>query len=699
MEIDSYQQCPCQSGKKIKFCCGKDLVSDLNTVLSKEQAGQSIAALEHLDRAIKKAGPRECLLTIQTHILIAHGEIEKAKQSNSLLLQHHPNHITGMQHQALIELADGNLLAAVEALQDTMDAIPGNELPISLANAFRAVGVGLLNDGDLIAGRAHLQFASNLKGGEDRDLGMTLLNTFRHPSLSILMKRDFVLAQPPAEETEWHKKYINVHRALDRGQFRKALKFLRKIDEAFPNQPMVVEGIAIVSAYLGRRDDLPNQFRRVSELDELSHWQKIEAESLAQALDPEPQVPGVDLLRITFEIDDASAASEAATSSDRFLAQPPVEADPFGEGPAPKHIFSVLDRPMVADLADLTIDNVSNPIGEISLFGKQTDRAARLELITADDEVLSTTLDLVQQTFGDCSPKETNRATVGTRSDLDRALRVDWHLPRGATRADYDALVQKHVPTMFDNWCQLPFRCLGGRTVRDCASDESLQIKVHSLLAQLEQGFQSIPGGPASLQSCLKELGVEMPAKIDASTVEGVETLSPFCQQRIDLATLTDEQLMMVHQMSITLGNAPTIEPTVDEMLRRDNNELMPRELLYSMKAQVTQDDDTAFEFLTKAKDAAQAEGKPIGIYLVYEFEMRLQRGMTEKLPAMLQTIRSKHLQEPDVEAELAQTLHRFGLLDEQQLFAAPGSPAPEMAAAAEPAAAAKEPSKLWLPD
>ena len=108
MEIDSYQQCPCQSGKKIKFCCGKDLVSDLNVVLSKERAGQSIAALEHLDRTIEKVGPRECLLTIQTHVLISHGELEKAKQSNEVLLSNHPNHITGMQQSALLALAEGD---------------------------------------------------------------------------------------------------------------------------------------------------------------------------------------------------------------------------------------------------------------------------------------------------------------------------------------------------------------------------------------------------------------------------------------------------------------------------------------------------------------------------------------------------------------------------------------------------------------
>jgi len=43
---------------------------------------------------------------------------------------------------------------------------------------------------------------------------------------------------------------------MDRGQFRKALKFLGKIDEAFPDQPLVVRATAIVNGYLGRVGDL-----------------------------------------------------------------------------------------------------------------------------------------------------------------------------------------------------------------------------------------------------------------------------------------------------------------------------------------------------------------------------------------------------------------------------------------------------------
>ena len=33
MAVDPYRQCPCGSGKKMKFCCSKDILSDLDQVL------------------------------------------------------------------------------------------------------------------------------------------------------------------------------------------------------------------------------------------------------------------------------------------------------------------------------------------------------------------------------------------------------------------------------------------------------------------------------------------------------------------------------------------------------------------------------------------------------------------------------------------------------------------------------------------
>ena len=50
MDIDIYKACPCQSGKKIKFCCSKDILPDLNQVLTLHHGKQSTAAIDMIQK-------------------------------------------------------------------------------------------------------------------------------------------------------------------------------------------------------------------------------------------------------------------------------------------------------------------------------------------------------------------------------------------------------------------------------------------------------------------------------------------------------------------------------------------------------------------------------------------------------------------------------------------------------------------------
>ena len=144
MDIDIYKPCPCNSGKKIKFCCAKDIVADLNQILSKSAAKQSTAAIDLIDNVVERVGQRDCLSIIKTHILLSNDEIEKADQANIAFLKTSPKHPIGLQHRALVKVGQHKVEEAVMQLQKAMNAIPGNEIPVSFANAFRTIGAGLM---------------------------------------------------------------------------------------------------------------------------------------------------------------------------------------------------------------------------------------------------------------------------------------------------------------------------------------------------------------------------------------------------------------------------------------------------------------------------------------------------------------------------------------------------------------------------
>ena len=486
MDIDVYQQCPCHVDKKIKFCCGKDILGDLNQVLAKNKSGQSQAALDQLDRAIKNLGPKDCLLTIKTHILITAGEIELAKETNSLFLSTNPDHSTGLHHRALILLAEGKMDESVEALQDAMDSIKGNEIPISLSNAFRMVGLGLYAQGKLIAARAHLVYASALKNDQDPELQQILHEIVSAPSTPLILKQDFAIGKAPAQ-VEWESKFVNVGRAMDRGQFRKALKFLGKIDGNFPDQPIVVRAIAIVNGYLGRIDEMVAGLRRFSYLEATKMIQAVEAEAIAQLFDGKSLSAVVPVERVTFELSETEKVSELALSNKRMSSSGKIDSDPFEEGPPPRHAFVILDRDRVSSADDLTLENVPSVISELLIYGKQTDRPARFECITAKDDRYDALKKLIDENFGEFVVGEPKSASIGESTAMSELLEWRWHLPEGVTRTQHAQMVKDQRETVIlDKWTQLPFVVLEDQSPEEASKDPALEVPLRALILMLE---------------------------------------------------------------------------------------------------------------------------------------------------------------------------------------------------------------------
>ncbi len=688
MEIDIYQQCPCHAEKKIKFCCGKDVIGDLNEVLAKNRSGQSTAALDQLERVMKKSGPKDCLLTIQTHILISQGEIEKARESNELFLKTNPKHSTGLHHRALILLAEGETDQAVESLQDAMDAITGNEIPISLANAFRMVGIGLFSQGKTIAARAHLKYASALKGDSDPELGRMLHESLASPSTPLVLKQDFPLAPTPPN-VEWEKRYVNTFRALDRGQFRKALKFLKKIDSEFPDQPIVVRGIAVVNSYLGRLEDMVAAWRRYSRLSALSKLEAAEAEAIAQMFDDEPLAAPISIERVTFEISETDLVSELALSNSRFAVSDPIPSDPFEEGPAPRWNFLVLDRNKVSSAEDLTLDNVPNVIGEILIYGKQTDRPARIEAITARDHRYEQVKDFVKATFEGAIQGEPGSQAIGESNAMSELLEWRWHLPDGVTRTQHNEMVKAHRDYLLvEEWPKLVFHVLNDQSPAEAAKDPELEIPLRALILMLENATQG--------QVFNEELGARIRSKLGLSEYERVTPeenqliSSPILQQHLNFGALSEQQLMMVQHESMAVGNMRALKQVVAEALVRPEMNSMPRDVCFSMMAHFTDEDQEALGFLEQAKAEATKAGRPVGVYFVQEFEFRLMRGLTEKISELLQTIQLNYLNEPEVEYQLVRVLDRFGIGPDR---------GPIRGGTPQPAQAEANAGTLWTPE
>jgi len=699
MSIDIYQQCPCHEEKKIKFCCGKGVVDDLNQALSKHYSGQSQAALEQLERAIESMGDKDCLTTLKTFVQIAVQDIDGAEATNNAFMERCPEHPTGLQHRALIEVMRGETAQATLTLQDAMDGITGSELPVSLARPFESIGMAFVASKNIYAARAHLSFALFLKG-EDPQLSYLLRELYNPSGGSLFLKANHQLDEPE-KGAEWEKQFTNVHRAIGRGQFRRGLGMLLQLSEQYPETPAITKGIAVLTSMFAPLDAQLAAWRNVASMSSTSEQDAIEfhglAESIAQISDA--KLGHIPVNRCAWEIEDFESVKESCISSDLLvpMEQPPGQ-DPFNEGPAPRAGYLVLDKPKMTSAETVTLDSVPFALGELLLYGKQTDRSARVELVCVENGQYSQALELAAKAAGvSGDPKVTAFESVNAEND---AITWNWKLHEEITREQHEALLVEMKKVALDRWLNVKHDFAGGKSVREAAADVSLLNWVQAKMANLEQTANGEAFSTETISEVRKELGV---TALEPLVPAADESLTPMQMCWIDAAKIDDDQLVAYFEIATIMQNFLALRKLTPEVLKREHIEGARRDICHVTMARFAKSHDEALEHFSQSRAEAAKLGMPVGVLLVAEFEYRLRNGLQDKLDSLLQTIESRHMDEPGVESELGRLFQSLGI----QPGAIPGDPqqqaeqAVAQTAASESgdAASSETSSGLWIPD
>ena len=695
MSIDIYQQCPCHEEKKIKFCCGKAVVEDLNDALAKHHSGQSQAALEQLDRAMETIGPKDCLTTFKTFVQIGIQDIDGAEATNEAFLERCADHPTGLQHRCLIQIMRGEVDQAALTLQDAMDAIKGTELPVSLSRAFESMGMALVAKKNVLAARAHLSFALFLKGNDQR-LARLLQELYNPSGATLFLKANHQL-DPPVEGVEWEKSFTNVHRAVARGQFRRALGMLLPLSEQYPDQPQITKGIAVVTSMFAPLDAQIASWRNVASMSSTLDRDAIEYHGLASSIAAMAGSEGfIPVNRCSWEVDDFEGIKETCISSEAAIPMEPTpDHDPFNEGPAPRAGFLVLDKPRLRSAEDMTLENVPFSHGEVLLYGKQTDRSARVELVCVGNDRFDGAVESLTKLLGlSGEPKTVAFDKVNRESD---AITWNWSLHEDTTREQHKELLGEMKKVALQRWLDLKHDFLDGKTIRDVAKDDEHAHWVQAKLLDLEQTAGGEAFSSEMIDAARKEIGAP-PLELLAPAED--EVLTPMQMCRVDAGKLSDEQLMGYFEIATITTNFSSLKELTPELLKRDHIEGARRDICHINMARFSESHDEALEHFSQSRAEAAKMGAPVGILLVAEFEYRLRNGLEDKLDSLLQTIESRHMNEPGVEQELGRLFQSLGI----QPGAMPpgggeGEPV-EPATAEGPGDGGKETSSgLWIPD
>ncbi len=91
-------------------------------------------------------------------------------------------------------------------------------------------------------------------------------------------------------------------------------------------------------------------------------------------------------------------------------------------------MYSLLDRPLPASGIEIAIDKIPQQLGQLLLFGKQTDRSARLELALFRPE-LPAAKRALNEILGDDIAVTSSEVVIGHLGEIEHALSWHWRLP------------------------------------------------------------------------------------------------------------------------------------------------------------------------------------------------------------------------------------------------------------------------------
>jgi len=688
MAVDPYAPCPCGSGKKLKFCCS-DLAPEIEKISKLVSSEQPHAALKHVEHLLAKEPNRPSLVDIRAMLELSLNELAAAEKTIAHFLAIAPENAAAHGQGAILAAARGQTDDAVAKLQDALERTD-NSMPQRVFEAIGEVGHALLLDGDFVAARAHLLlYAGVAPEGDDRAIEL-LLRLNLQGGLPLLLRDNLVLAEPPTKfATATKAAFEEANRLARRGLWRRAeAEFAKLLNEINP-EPAVVYNLALVRGWLGddaRFAEGLHQYARLHvPLDDA-----VEAEALAQLVDPRLDEPKLASVRVTYPLVNEDAAAERL-ASDKRIERYELDPETLDEDEAmrPRSTYLLLDRTIPPSGAELKLDDAPNVLAFLSVYGKRTDREARLEVTTDRGEHFDLVKRLIAEILGDAAGPDQETEVVAEKSASEEALSWRWRLPDDTPpELRRRLLSQRRRKAILEDWTAAPRAALGGLSPREAAARPEMRIALLASVQIIEQAAVD-PGERALFQQLRDQLGLPRTETIDPANVDW-DRLPLTRIPRLDLAQAPADRLMQLFNRAAMSGAGVATLALAEEIVSRDTLDAgvgpVYRQLIRSEP-----DPDRALEWTARAKEWAAKAKQPGGEWALLELEVQIERGDPMGVQTALNDIQANYLNEPGIADATYRLLYTAGLLAPLGAQAGAPGPAPLDAPAATP-------SRLWTP-
>ena len=700
MTIDVYQMCLGGTNKKIKFCeCGKDLVGDLDKIVTAINAGQKAAALGQINRLLESHGPRACLLAMKGSSQLQMGNLEELEKVADVFCEHYPENPIALSFAAILAATRGEGEAMIEKLQDAMEATVEGTMQESTYAAIGLASRLLAQTGRVVAAIGYLQLQAAIAPEEDD----TAWNLLRQVYATRAVPGPLKYAAPPLPPPEgaaWASDLEAAESPAERGCWRKSVELLKALDERHPDQPAILQRLARYQGWMNQLDDAATTLHRLARCPSLDLDYAVEAEATAQLLTAY-ETDTVDQILRVYPVSDTQQMLEHLMAA-KLVTRMPIDLTKLArEGsPPPKAAFWLLDRHTPVSGKELQMHEVPNILGEMYLYGRETDREARLEFVTVKSSDFEGKLDVLAKLVSEHCGELEKEESIGQVAAEAAAMSWKWRLPDDTPQEKREQLLyEKRRDLNLNVWPETPLSALDGKRPVDVAGDPAYLVRLLATILILEEGAERNKND-FDFNELRAKLNLPVRQVFSPAGVP-ISFLSPLQLHLLDLKSLPDEQLGEAFQLAVLYSLSRAAMRLGQELLARPGLiSRAERPQIYDMLIPLAADLDQMLDFIRMAYQDVVATGQSMAPWLLRELELRFMSGDAERIGELVNMLQSQHIREPGVSQALYTLLVRFGVITpdgKPNPALQRNQPRPSPLGSDQPAAAAGA-QELWTP-
>lgn len=707
MALNAYSVCPLGSGKKIKFCCPREHLADYLKVFELMEAEQFAAAEALSDRLVAKAPDQVCFLGLKATFSDPADETS-CREITDRLIKAAPEHPITFASQVNVALHDMDLKKAIQHIQDSIERLE-NAVPQLLLS-------GIANVAGLAYEEGHLQSAIGLNNY------VLTLSKFRHSdSLDFYYQISSNRSLPPPYKDQFlirlreafpEKADRRISQLADRGWWRMARDELKTLVENPSENPWAIGTLAVIHGILAEDEDSYACWRRLSEIPGLPLFLAADAVIMAEHLKEtliSPEESTVPRLLWTYEVRDLDKLMEHFLSDRRMLVRPtPADYPRDGDEPPPKAFATFLEHELPRDPKGLTFRDYPRTVAASQVFGRQTDRGARIEVIATlfPGVPVRETVDDRLRDFVVGPPEETELIGV---SRLDLGSKEFRQIPRDMPPKEKNRIAKEALDhTIQHVWFETPHPYLHEKTPEEAAADPTYQARLAAALVVLE----SLPvfgEWDQSYDPLWSRLG--LPGPLRPTNLDEVVNMGLSAMLHMDPETLPDEDLTYAFGWADRANLIQAVRRIGDTILQRPSlrgsRDLNP---IFQELEQSVWTAEEKLKYCELAQEWCRSTSHPFGEWILRGITSKL---LLEDLPGIqkdLDELVKNHLGEPGIAENLQQLLMMMGVIGPDgrpTQMVGPGRSAPGATGGSAPPGLwtpdqatgdTSTPSKLWIP-